>query len=517
MNHGIILTGFPNLVNKAYLRRTLGSYRIASYLREQGWDIEVVDFVLGWSLEQLKEFTISRVTNKTVFVGFGSTFPIWSNTLLEYFKWVKTTYPHIKVIAGGQVSNLFKVEADWYIDGYGERALEELLKHITGTSTERLKYQLWDNGRKIIKANLDYPSFPMKSLRVRYEDRDFIRKDETLVVEIGRGCRFQCSFCNFPILGVKEDHTRDAEDYYEELQENYDKWGVTRYLVADETVNDYTEKLAKFASATRKLTFKPQMVCYVRADLLVSRPEDKDLMLEMGLIGHHYGIESMNHRTLKAIGKGMNPDKLMAGLLDARSYFKKNGVYRGQISLIAGLPYETPETLKQGIDWCKDNWKTETLVFSPLYIPSATGGDNASKLTDDWAKYGYRETSTDLYSEIEKHYKGIPTQWGIGDALTNNTGLSWENDEWDVEKVSRLVAMFYLKDSVENFGPVIWSLGEWEEIFKKPIEFFVDKTYTQILNDLDLNTDFRGIFDIMGNEGTRVVNDYITRKLNWKQ
>lgn len=511
--HGLILTGFPTLINKAYLRRTLGSYRIATYLRERGWDIEVLDFITGWNLEQLQEFTRSRVNDKTVFIGFGATFPVWSDTLADYFKWVKETYPHIKVIAGGQVSNMFKIEADWYVDGYGERALEELLKHITGQG--KVKYQLGINGRKVIKANLDYPSYPMKSLRVRYEDRDFIRQDETLVVEIGRGCRFKCSFCNFPILGVKDDHTRDAEDYYEELLENYERFGVTRYLVADETVNDYTEKLQKFAAVTKKLPFRPQMVCYARADLLVSRPEDWDLMIEMGLIGHHYGIESVNPKTLKAIGKGMDPNKLLPKLLDAKTYFKKHSPYKGQISLIAGLPYDTEKTLREGLDWCKENWRTEAVVFSPLYIPKATGGDNASELTSDWAKYGYRETKEDLYPVIDKYFRGLPTQWGVGEALANNTGLSWENDEWNVAKATQLVAEFYGKESIDNFGPVIWSLGEWEEIFRKPLDFFMDKTYTEIIKDLGINTGFVETFELMGKEGTKVVNEYIKNKLNW--
>lgn len=512
MNHGLILTGFMPVTQYAIFKRTAGGHRIASYLREHGWDIEVVDFVMGWSLEQLQELTRSRITSSTIFIGFGGTFPIWSDTIDAYFVWIRKNYPNIKIIAGGQVSNLYKITADWYIDGFGEKAMLEVLKHITGTSTEKLKFHLGINGKKIIKANLDYPSFPMKSLRIRYEDRDFLLANETLVVELGRGCVFNCSFCNFPILGVKEDHSRDAEDFYQELQENYDRFGITKYVIADETVNDYTEKLDKFLKAVKKLNFKPRLYGFARADLFVSRKQDWDIMIGMGFTGHHYGIESTNPKSLKVIGKGMDPDKLLTGLLDARSYFKKYGDYRGQISLIAGLPYETRDSLARTLAWCRENWKTENTMLFPLYIPKNDGGDTTSKLTTDWKKYGYRETSTDLYPEIISAYKNMPTQYGTGAALISHTGLSWENDHWNVKDVVEIVWNYYHNNFAANNGPVLWHVGDLELGLEKPAGFFNNKTLSEISLDDSSN---EALFKLMICTN-RFVKEYIKKKLSWR-
>jgi hypothetical protein len=510
--HGLLLTGFPMVGYFAVYRRTGGAHRIATYLRKEGWDIEVLDFLLGWSLDELKEFTRSRITSKTVFVGFGGTFPIWTATLREYFEWLKKEYPTVLIIAGGQVSNLYKVTADWYVDGFGERSISALLKHITGTSTEKLKFQLWDNGRKIIKGNLDYPSFPMKDLSIRYEDRDFILEKETLVTELGRGCIFNCSFCNFPILGVTEDHTRDADNLYEELQDTYDRFGVTKYVIADETVNDYTEKLEKFAGAIKKLTFQPRMYGFARADLLVSRPQDWDIMLSMGFTGHHYGIESTNHKTLKTIGKGMHPDKLLPGLLNAKKYFQQHGSYRGQISLIAGLPYDTPASLQSTLDWCKTNWRTENTMLFPLYIPKDSQGDNSSKLTQDWSKY-YKETKEDLLPKIQNRFPYLPTQYGTGAALVNHTGLSWENETWNVEDVTELVYNFYKSSEYTQInGPVLWSVGEIELAFDKPSGYFDSKTLSDIA---DGDTSPEGFYKILI-KSNPLVKEYIVKKLNWR-
>jgi radical SAM superfamily enzyme YgiQ (UPF0313 family) len=523
--HGLLLTGFMAQQDIASYRRTAGGHRIATHLRQQGWDIEVLDFVMGWTLDQLKEFTKSRANSNTKFIGFGGTFPIWSNTLLDYFKWVKETYPSIILIAGGQISNLYKIKADWYINGFGERALDALLQHLAGTGTEKLKYQLWADGRKIIKGNLDYPAYPMKSLKIKYEDRDFILSNETLVTELGRGCIFNCKFCNFPILGIKEDHSRDADDLYEELQDTYDRFGVTQYHIADETVNDYTTKLEKFAGAIRRLNFKPTFTGFARADLLVSRKQDWDIMLEMGFIAHHYGIESTNHESLKVVGKGMNPEKLLPGLIEVKNYFKKNnnGIYKGQVSLIAGLPYETNKSFDATINWFKHNWTTENVLVFPLYIPKDDGGDVKSKFSDEWEKYGYRETERNLFPIIKRYYGSLPTQYGVNDILLDHTGISWENDEWNVADVYKKVMDFYQDpSSSKTFGPISWSVGDYVTAFNKPYEFFIGKTIHQIQESL-INTDLSGkngqgynmILTVL-HEQQLLIQNYIKKKLDWK-
>lgn len=500
--HGLILTGFAgHSTGQASSKRTAGAHRIATYLRDRGWDIEVLEFIMAWNLDQLKEFTKSRVSSKTTFIGFGGTFPIWSDTLDKFFKWVKVTYPNIKLIAGGQVANLYKIEADWYVDGFGERALEALLKHIT--SNEPVKYQLGINGRKVIKGNLDYPSYPMGDLRIRYEDRDFILSTETLTTELGRGCIFNCSFCNFPILGVKTDHSRDASNLYDELLENYERFGVTRYNIADETVNDYSEKLEKFAKVIKQLPFKPRLYGFARADLLVSRQHDWDTMIEMGFVGHHYGIESTNIDTLKVIGKGMHPDKLLPGLVEARKYFKKHSEYKSEISLIAGLPYESRESLQKTINWVHSNWKTECTIMFPLYIPKLNM-DHTSKLAFDYSKYGYRESKVNYMPEIVKLYNKIPAQYGVGEGLIQTTGMSWETDEWNALEVMKVVMEFY-KSYGAHSGISMWKLGEYENLLGLSYNDLANKTVNELTN----------LIEPFDQRNTEFLNNYITKKLNW--
>ena len=127
---------------------------------------------------------------------------------------------------------------DWKADsivlepGFGEGALLELLKYLFSNGPLP-KFSLLSAVGKAISANDVYPSFPMNSLMIKYEDRDFIQPYEWLGVEFARGCKFACAFCSYPVLGVKGDYSRDAKDFELQMRDAYDRFGITKYYVSD--------------------------------------------------------------------------------------------------------------------------------------------------------------------------------------------------------------------------------------------------------------------------------------------
>jgi hypothetical protein len=266
---------------------------------------------------------------------------------------------------------------------------------------------------------------------VKYEDRDFILPDEWLGVEFSRGCAFSCSFCNFPVLGVKGDYTRDAEDFRIQMLDAYDRYGVTHYYVADETFNDRTEKITKFADVVQSLPFDSYFTGFIRGDLLISRKQDREELLRMNFLGQFYGIETFNHAAGKAVGKGMNPDKLKQGLIDVKNYFKgyKQHHYRGFISLIAGLPHEPISSLYETRDWLWDNWQGQGFSMYQLEIP-VSEYLTSSKISRDWAKYGYTNAESDISMS---NY--VPNK-----SLMKYPNLIWKNEHMtikDAESISK--------------------------------------------------------------------------------
>lgn len=414
--------------------RSAGVYRIAHTLRENSWDVEVIDFAKHWSFQELQSLVRLRITSQTKFFGFSHMFSIWTETLESFCVWLKKEYPQLILISGSSVSPVFKTQIiDYYISGFGEHAILELLKYLFSNGSRPNFHILPVNNARIIFANERYPAFPMRSLMIKYEDRDFIQPDEWLGIEFSRGCKFACDFCNFPVIGVKGDYTRDAEDFYIHVNELYDRFGVKSYCVADETFNDSTEKIIKFGNVVQKLSFLPTFIGFIRADLLVSRAQDREELLKMNFIGHYYGIESFNTRSAKAVGKGMPAEKIQQGLIDIKNYFQSNGTksFRGDISIIFGLPYDTVDTILKSHKWIMENWSDQAVQYFPLEIPIGELAGK-SKMSVNWEKYGYTQieddenTADDLVSY---------DQYGV---MLYDKVLNWKNDFMDFNQAKKL-------------------------------------------------------------------------------
>jgi radical SAM superfamily enzyme YgiQ (UPF0313 family) len=437
-------------VSTNQIGRNLGVYRIAHYLREHDWDSEVIDYTLYWTLDELKELSRSRIDKDTKFIGFGHMFSVWSVELENFTEWLKIEYPGVVLISGSGVAPQFKSKCiDYYIQGFGENALLVLLKWLFSNG-ELPKFSIFN--KKLINGNEMYPSFPMKSLMVKYQDRDYISPDEWLGIEFSRGCKFSCAFCNFPVLGVKGDYSRDALDYYIQVMDAYDRFGVTNYFVSDETFNDRTDKITKFADATQLLPFRPWFSGFIRADLMISRKEEKEELARLGFLGHHYGIESFNKESVKVIGKGMDPQRIKAGLIDTKNYFMNRGLYRGSISLIIGLPEDTVEQTESTINWLKENWRGQSFIPFALEIPVGEF-DTPSKISIDYKKYGYTVMDDAIIQSNEGH--------DMINMKVASILLHWQNKFMNLNQAMDLQEKMYYELFKEENGFTLncWGLG----------------------------------------------------------
>lgn len=429
--------------------RPAGGYRIASFLREHGWDAEVIDYTVHWSLDELKELVRSRGDVKLF--GFSSFFYVWNQTVEDLVLWIKMSYPDSITVVGGQGVENIKSQADYFITGFGENSLLAILK----TPKEEIKIDPeWVKKKKRVIRHNYYPSAPMHHLKIIYEDRDYLRPQEWLAMETSRGCYFECSFCQYPILGVREDYTRTAEDFEIHLRDAYDRFGIQNYYITDETFNDRTEKIKKYADVVERMPFRPYFSGFMRADLLVSRPEQKEHLARMGFIGQFYGIETTNHETGKVVGKGMHPDKLLPGILEIRDYFKKLGPYRGQLSFIIGLPKETEESLNKTFQWLINHWQGESVSVYPLGIPTNEMYYKLSKMSRDWKKLGYRPSTVPALSKPNGDLTHLENNDWSG-------GLDWENDHMTLRRADEICN--YFEDEVVakyDFRVTPWNLGE---------------------------------------------------------
>ena len=380
--------------------RSFGNHRIATHLRKQGWDIECLDYMYMFSYDELVSYVDKRITKETVFIGVSVIFMLdYSNTetFRKLMKYIRENYSWVKFIVGGVKSYCITCipDADYYIAGNGEYAIESVLRYIMGRGEKPKTKIVSDTGVEIIDAIKDYPCYPKRDANISYEERDFIKPYETLNVELGRGCRFKCKYCSFPLLGLKGNMMRDEDSVYEELKENYEKWGVWNYYFTDDTVNDSKEKMKMLSNAVDKLSFQPQFNGYARADLLIRHGKETwDDMINAGFTSHSYGVESFNHESAKVMGKGMHPEEMKEGLLKIEEYFnaKSPYFYTGSMTMIAGLPFETFESLDNTKEWLNKYWSNHTVAYLPLFLQPDNGGvidEIDENITSNFMDYGY--------------------------------------------------------------------------------------------------------------------------------
>lgn len=383
-------------------QRSIGPYQVAHHCRQHGFSCQVVDFTEWFKPEDLEQAVFKFIDETTLVLGVSTTFyrdtieskyvdtdtrymldnnPITERVLTIINK-VKAKYPNIKIIAGGASSYLVKDKPmfDAVIHGYGEVAVLNYLENVK--NKKRVLHPTVNNVDNINGAT---DHFDIESLDHFWTKEDCILENETLPIEISRGCIFKCSFCSYPLNGKKKfDYLREPSRVRDELIANYEKFGTTNYFFSDDTFNDSTIKLEGLHKVFTSLPFKLKFVTYLRIDLLHAHREQIDLLYEMGLGSAFMGIETFNHEAAKSIGKGMHPDKIK-DMLEELYYDRWKEEVSFTCSLIVGLPGETRETLYNTFEWMKKH------PFNDMWFPLRLGVGTywQSEFEKNYSKYGY--------------------------------------------------------------------------------------------------------------------------------
>ena len=91
--HGIFLSAFVN--PDISFSRPLGPYRLASYLRSNGYDIQVIEFAHLMTDEQVEKLVDKFITPETKFIGLGLMIYYlhgkWQQCVLKFGRIFKTS------------------------------------------------------------------------------------------------------------------------------------------------------------------------------------------------------------------------------------------------------------------------------------------------------------------------------------------------------------------------------------------------------------------------------------------
>ena len=431
--------------------RANGAHRIATMLRKENIRVNIVDFINAWDTIEIENLIakISDLNFLGVSTGLGQLDSYKINLLITK---CKTKWPNIKVIAGGNevLQNKF-IGVDLYFLGFAEGVIPNLIKYLKTGKFDPFKISdiNVDGLKKVIDCNKHFLAYDLSNLKITYSQDDFIDKLETLTLETSRGCIFKCEFCNFPFTGKKKnEYIRIKEDIKNELVENYKNFGTTRYLITDDTFNDNIIKVDMMHEISQEIDFKLSFMCYARVDLLHHKDQLRK-MVEFGVKGMYFGIESLRPETAKKIGKGYTGDKLKNYLIEIKNKYPNLHI---TTSWITGLPDESIEEFEENLKWIVDNKVSDSFKILNLVIPRDNGSNYISPFTRSWPDHGYEEmTQSEIY--LYKKEKG-DSFFGQGLESYLKYFIPWKNKHMnfmDAHRYSLQLSQKY-KDSISVSG-----------------------------------------------------------------
>lgn len=455
--------------------RYIGPYKLANWVRSHGYQAQVIDYVMDFSEEELWDLTTKFITDKTLILGISGTFlfgkqmtdPATGKTRLissemhNVLKRIKDQYPKIKIVLGGYMAELVSGFGlvDAIVTGHAEDTLLELLDHYKNQSEPpKSKNHVSFYGKKNM---LNYYEANRKRFRIETDSFKFIQQDcvmpdDTLPLEISRGCIFKCRFCSYPLLGRgKLDYLRDMQCVKAELLYNYETFGTTNYYVLCDTFNDTVYKIDRWHDMISSLPFRINYSAYLRADLIHAYPDTALQLKETGLFGAYHGLESLHPEASNIVGKGWSGKH-------AREFIPKlyhelwQGTVPQALNFIVGLPGEGMESLTQTMNWFKDN-QLHYMHFNGLSVAEEQPANHTSEFSRNAKKYGFK---------FDQNGK-------------------WHNGEWNKD-----LALTVAKDLNTQMIPHN-KMGAWAIMSMLSLGYSKEEFLTKRLNQFDWKNDFR--------------------------
>ena len=249
---------------------------------------------------------------------------------------------------------LKKTQADAIVIGEGEDTVLELIDAIGNTTKladiKGIAYRNGDevfiNERRELIKNIDeipwpaYDLFPMEYYRLlrmpHTEPNDFV-----MPLLSGRGCTFNCNFCYRMDKGFRP---RSNESIIEEIQFLKKEYGITYIAFSDELLMSSVERTASLCEAFIDADLNIKWDCNGR--LNYAKPEVLNLMKRAGCVFINYGIESMDNKTLKIMGKALTTDMITRGVEATLTADISPG-----LNIIFGNIDEDRDTLNNGVEF----------------------------------------------------------------------------------------------------------------------------------------------------------------------
>jgi radical SAM PhpK family P-methyltransferase len=416
----------------------LAAAYLTNFLRNQGYHAKYINL-----FQYEKEKLIEYLEQDPLCIAITTTFYVVNLPVNEMVEFIRKHNSRVKIVVGGPlISNharhnereAFKAALDdmgadiYVIEGQGELTLSQIIAclkeggslssvpnivYFDGHEMQRTKVAPENNS---LDANaIDWRSFPDENLGA------------TIQTRTARSCAFKCSFCNYPTrAGALTLLSIDVLE--KELDSMLELGNVKNVVFIDDTFNVPFPRFKEICRMMIRRKYPFNWFSYFRCSN--SDEEAVELMAQSGCKGVFLGIESGSPRILANMNKAATIEKYAQGIKWLRQY----GIMTFG-SFITGFPGETDETVRETVDFIKEN--------KPDYYRSQM-----------W----YCEPGTPIQNEREKYQ-------------INGEGFVWSHSTMD-----SLEAMDHIDKMFLSINESLW-LPQWSFDFWT-IPYFIGLGFT---------------------------------------
>lgn len=382
-------------LNSKFIHSCLSIRYLQGYVKDL-MDVEIREYTINQSIDHIASDIYKSCPD---IIGF-STY-IWNLTeTLKICEILKMVKPNIKIILGGpEVSfdgdKVLKNNSfiDFIIYGEGEETFREFVEHLLANNNDysNIKGLIYRQEDKIIKNSFRDLMKDLNKIPKLYGKIGSEFENKIVYFESSRGCPFGCKFClSSTIDGVRYFGIDRVKEEIGSLIDG--KVGQVKFV--DRTFNankKYAMEIMNFI-----MEKNPENMNFhfeVTAHLL-----DEEMMeflshVKEGLFQFEVGVQSTNLKTIEAIGRTTDFEKLRLITKRIKSYKK----IHQHLDLIAGLPYEDYASFGKSFN---DVYEIKPEKIQLGFLKLLKG----SELRDDEEKYGIRYLNEPPYEILKNDF-----------------------------------------------------------------------------------------------------------------
>lgn len=398
--------------------RSLGPTALREKLSQNDWEYELIEHTLTWG-EKINSTadTFFKGANKKLLI-FSTSVGDWSAKCKNTIEFIKDKFPDTQVIIGG-IRGVQKGPEDEYYRKYFDavflgRAMEmfdAFLKEQDITKYIKIK----DAPYLINHVDNFTVEKPIASDYLK--DSDFVNDKDVVGFELGLGCKFNCTFCNFPYRNFKDVILLPEDAMVHSMQSSYDRFGIKNFFVADDTANEDTEKLKLLVRAVKRLSFTPNIGGFVRLDVISKKPEQIQLLKEANFMSFFFGVETFNDKASKIIRKKHSIATVKETLRKIKQEIPHGW---SSVSCIMGLEGDDVDSMFESLmDLIKENLIQNVEIASLNLKPKENfllgDGDFYSDMEKDPEKFGIKLESNGEWKNSKTSLKQVKEHFDRSD------------------------------------------------------------------------------------------------------